>query len=104
MWNLDRDTHRKASIARHRIDRHLPMHAGNDAIDEVEPQAGAFPHAFGGKKRLKDARLHIRWDAGTIVGDLDEDEIVLASGSDAQLAIFSHGVGSIVDQVGPNLI
>src|SRR5258708_5581286 len=102
--NLNRDAHRKARVAGHGIHGNLPAHAGDDAIDEVEPQTGAFAHAFGGEKRLKNARLNVGRNAGTVVGDLHEDEIVLAGRSDAELAVVAHGIGGVVYQVGPHLV
>src|SRR5258705_1421911 len=94
----------EACVAGDRLARYLPVTSTHDAIDKVEPQACAFAHTLGGKEGLKNARFHFGRNAGTIVGDLHENEIVFPSRTNAQLAIFAHGIGSVVDQVGPHLI
>src|ERR1700752_988768 len=50
--NLNWDAHGEARVAGHGIHGNLPVHAGYDAVDEVEPQTGAFAYALGSEKRL----------------------------------------------------
>jgi len=42
--------------------------------------------------------------AGAVVDDFHEDVIAFVGDADAQLAFIFHGVGSVVDEVGPDLV
>ena len=76
----------------------------HDTLNRVEAQAGAFAHSLGGEKRFEDMRLYLGRNSRTVVGDLNHHAIVLAIGSDSKLALASHRINGIVDDVRPNLI
>src|SRR5579859_876004 len=101
---LNGNAHLKASVAGNGGDADVATHVLDDAIDNIESQAGAFADAFGGEEWIEDARHCVRWNARAIVGDFDQDEIVFAGGANGELAVAVHGVGSVINQVGPDLI
>src|SRR5216683_4231814 len=101
---LNRDAYRKARVARHGVHGNLAVHFGDDAIDKVQAEASAFTDTLGGEKRIEDARFDIGGNARTVVGNFDQDEIVFASGANAQVAAVAHGIGGVVDQVSPHLV
>src|SRR5580704_15559627 len=101
---LDGDADLKASVAGDGRDTDVAADVFDDATDDVETEAGAFADAFGGEKGIEDARQRFGGDAGAVVGNFDEDEIVFAGGADRELAIALHGVGGVVDEIGPDLI
>ena len=45
----------------------------DDALDDVEAEAGAEPDRLGGEERLEDARLDVLGNAVAIVDDPDDD-------------------------------
>src|SRR5215472_17816013 len=101
---LDRNADLKASIAGNGFDTDLAAHILNDAVHDIEPKPGALADSLGGEKRFKNTGLDIRWNSRPVVGDFDEDKIVLARGTDGQVAVAVHGVGGVINQIGPDLI
>ena len=67
-------------------------------------EAGAFPTSLVVKRRVRRCGLHVGGDPGTVVANFNHDTAVFAVGSDAKLALPTHGVDGIVDEVGPHLI
>ena len=76
----------------------------HDAVDGIQAYSRSFTDALGRKERLKDMRLYRIGNTGTVVDDLDENEIELSGSSNNQLALASHGIDGIVNEVGPDLI
>src|SRR5215470_379611 len=101
---LDRNADLKASIAGNGLDADLAAHILDDAVHDIESEAGAFADFLGSEKRFKNTGLDIRGNSRAVVGDFDEDKVVLVRGTDGQVAVAVHGVGGVVDQVGPDLI
>src|SRR5579863_4738208 len=76
----------------------------NDAHDGVEAEAGAFANGLGGEEGIEDARFDFRRNAWAVVADLDANGVKVAAGTDAEFALAVHGVDSVVDEIGPNLV
>ncbi len=48
--------------------------------------------------------MRIGRNAGTVVSNFHEDEIVFARSVYGELAIAVHGVGGVINEIGPDLI
>src|SRR6185437_8794013 len=101
---LNGNAHLKTSVAGNGGDADVAPNVLDDAIDNIEAKAGALADALGGEKWIEDTRHCVRWNAGAIVGNFHEDEIVFAGGADGELAAALHGIGGVVDEIGPDLI
>ena len=80
------------------------MAVDHDPIDDIEPQPGAGAHALGREEGLEDSLLDLQRHARTIVGDLDFDAVLGPRRAERELALASHRVDRVVDQVGPDLV
>jgi hypothetical protein len=79
----------------------------HDPPADVQPQAGALADRLGGVEGLQDVGGGGLGDAGAVVADLDQHPVAVAGGAHGQLAAAVHavhGVGGVVDQVGPDLV
>ena len=63
-----------------------------------------MPYRFGGKKLLEDMGLRFFRNAGSVVADFNDHGAVIRGGTNRKRALVFHGIGSVVDEVGPNLI
>src|SRR5208282_1959583 len=76
----------------------------HNALHRVQTQPSSLPDSFGCEEWLKDVRLDLGRNSGTVIADLDHDAIVLAIRSDSQFALSAHGIDGVIDNVGPDLI
>ncbi len=76
----------------------------DDALDGVEAEAGAVADALGGEEGFEDVGLNVLGNAGAVVDDFHQNVIAFVGDADAQFALIFHGVGGVVDKVGPDLI
>src|SRR5438477_374919 len=81
-----------------------PAVAHDELVAEVEPQPATDPRRLGGEERLEDLRGDVRRDPRTGVADGDLHLVGIdAAGLDRDRALAVHGIGCVVDQVGPDL-
>src|SRR5438874_1322065 len=90
---LNRNADLKAGVARNGFDSDAAARVLDDAIDDVKPQARAFADPFCGEKGIEDAGFDFWGNAGTVVGDFDQDEIVFVSGANGERTRAFHGIG-----------
>src|SRR5882724_925206 len=76
----------------------------DDTLNGVEAEAGAVADALGGEEWLEDVGLNVFRNAGAVVDDFHQNVIAFVGDPDAELALIFHGVGGVVDEVGPDLI
>ena len=70
-----RQINRKArSLADLRVDVQGASGLLDEALDDVQSQAGALPRAFGRKIGLEDLRQSLRRNPGSVVADADHQE------------------------------
>ena len=77
-----RDAYLKDSAAGNRFDADSSFVIADDALDDIEAEAGTFADGLGGEEGFEDAPLHIQGDSGAIVADLDEHSIGFGAGFD----------------------
>src|SRR5215469_15557838 len=94
----------KTRLARNGLDADLASQIPDDAVHNIEPKPGALADSLGGEKRVEDPGLYVCRNSRAVVGNFYEDKIVLARRADGQVPVAVHGVGGVVDQVGPDLI
>src|SRR5437763_15312742 len=104
-WLIDRQQHLEAGVARLRLHADVAVVAtDDDAIADVETEAGAVADILGREEGLEDAPLQFGRDSRSRVADLDEDAVAFPGGPHGQRALAAHGVDGVVDEVGPDLI
>src|SRR5208282_2577414 len=101
---LNGDANLKASVAGDGGDTNLATDAFDDPADDIETKTGAFANTLGGEKRIEDAGDLFGRNPRAVIGNFHEDEIIFASGANGELAAAFHGVGGVVDEIGPDLI
>ena len=80
------------------------MLLGDDALNDVEAETGAFADRLGREERLEDPRLHVGGNADAVVDDAHDRRATVAGGLDPQHAMIRHRVDRVVGQIGPDLI
>jgi hypothetical protein len=75
-----------------------------DPVYGVQAYSRAFADALGREEWLKEMRLHDVGNAGSIVDNLNENQIELPGRSNDQLAFAAHGIDGIVDEIRPDLV
>ena len=76
----------------------------HDTLNRVEAEARALANSLGGKKRFEDMRLYLGGNPRSVISDFNYHTIVLAIRSDSKLALASHRIDGIVDDIRLNLI
>ena len=78
----------------------------DDGSGEAQTQASAFADRFGGEKRLHDAGFDFGRDAGAVIGDGENDGVVLGGDVEADPAIrreISGGVEGVLQEIEEDL-
>src|SRR5579883_1795956 len=101
---VDGDANLEARVAGDGGEGNRAAKLADNTMHGIEAETRAVADALGGEEGLEDARLNVFWDTGTIVGDFDDDFIALADDAEAERAFIVHSVGSVVDEIGPDLI
>src|SRR6478672_11008019 len=102
---VDREAHAHAGVARPGLDLDRPAVAiDDDAVGDVEAQAGPAADVLGRVERLERSLLHLRAHARAGVTDLDDDGLSVETRRDGEGADAAHGVDGVVDEVGPDLV
>src|SRR5882724_13047327 len=76
----------------------------HNACSGVQPKSSALANAFGSKKWLKDVRQNLFWNPRAVVCDLNDDAGILAIRTHTKVALATHRVNRVVNDVGPDLI
>ena len=81
----------------------------DDPLNDVQSKPRAFADRLGREERLEHAALHLNRNAGTIVGDLDQNSVGLSAGFHTQRFRLLrwqalHCIEGIVDEIGPDLV
>src|SRR5271170_6728692 len=101
---LNGNSYLKTGIARDRLDGNQAFGFLDDAVGDIQAETGSFAYALGGEEGLKDFRPDFWRNAGAIVGDFDQNIVVVSRGADAELPAVLHDIGGVVDQIGPHLV
>src|ERR1700716_516899 len=102
---IDGEQRLDAGVARLRLHADVAVVAtDDDAIADVQTEAGAVANVLGREERFEDAPLQLGRNSGPGVADLDKDPIVFSGGPNSQRPFPIHGVDGVVDQVGPHLV
>src|SRR5690349_14251877 len=104
LFPRDRQLYPEPRIAGSRMHLNASLVLAHDSLHCIESQAGAFAHAFGGEKGLKDMRLDIVRDSRAGIADLNNDAAIITRSAYAQRTASMHRVNRIVDDVGPHLV
>src|SRR5271156_3124919 len=96
--------HLKTCVAGFRADSNTAPVLLHDTLNRIEAKARTFANSLRGEKGFENMRLDFGRNSRAVIGDLDHGAIVLAIGSNSKLALATHGVNRIVDDVRPNLI
>ncbi len=94
----------KTGVTRLRSNLNISSMFFHNALRCIEAEACSLTDSFGSEKRFEDVGLDLGRDSGTVVANLDDDAIIVAIGSNSQLAFAAHGIDGIVDNVSPHLI
>jgi hypothetical protein len=92
-----REPHLKTCIPRFRVDLNIAPVLFHNSLNRVEAKARTLANSLGGEKGFEDMRLYFGRNSWTVVGDLDHDTVVLAIGSNSNLALATHGVNGVVN-------
>ena len=76
---------------------------GDDAVNDLEAEAGAGSLRLSGEERLEDARKNIGWNPGAVIDDRDNKPIGLGPSGDFEFPALRGGVDGVVDEIGPDL-
>src|SRR5258708_29252631 len=101
---LNRNAHLESRVAGNRRYADLAADIFDDAVNHVKAKPRAFADALCSEKGIEDARFDFGRNARPIVGNFHENEIVFADDANPEFAVAVHGVGGVVNQVGPDLI
>ena len=80
------------------------MVANDDALGDVEPEAGALPDGLGGEEGVEDARLQLVGYPRPVVADLDAHTLALPARAQRDPPVGTERIDRVVDQVRPNLV
>src|SRR5207249_5490380 len=80
------------------------MTVADYAVADDQAKAGAGADGLCGEEWLEHARLDLGRNAGAVVHDFDDDLIVFTRSADTDLALTSHSIDRVINQIGPNLI
>jgi hypothetical protein len=101
---LQRQSHLKTGSAGLGFKRNLAAMTAHDPIDGVQTYSCSITDGLRGEEWLEEMRFHRIGNSRTIVDDLNENEVEFSGSSNNQLALTSHGINGIVNEVGPDLI
>jgi hypothetical protein len=76
----------------------------DDALCDIEAEAGALSRLLGRVEGLERAGRHLRRHARAGVADLDDDVALIGPGRHPERARAVHRVDGVVDEDGPYLI
>ena len=76
----------------------------DDALCDIEAEAGALARLLGRVEGLERAGRHLRWHAGAGVADLDDDVALIGPRRHPERSRAVHRVDGVVDEDGPYLI
>src|ERR1700730_2211225 len=99
-----REPYLESCVAGFRADLNIAPVLLHNSLNRVEAKPCSFAHSLRGEEGFEDVRLRFRQNPGTVIADLNHNAIVLAIGSNSKLAVATHRVNGIVNDVGPNLI
>src|SRR5580658_1551987 len=99
-----RQPHLKNRIARFSPNLNTAPVLFHNALHCIETQPSSLAHSLSGEEWFKNVLLDLGPDSRTVVADLHYDAIRIPISPHAQLALSSHRVDRVVDQVGPDLI
>jgi hypothetical protein len=94
----------EASLAGLRVNLNIALVLFHDSLHRVQAQTGPLPHSLGSEEWIEHVGLYFGRNSRAIVGNLDDDTIVVAKCFYLKFPLATHGINRVVDNVCPDLI
>src|SRR4051794_3388852 len=80
------------------------MLVDDDIVGDMKAQPGAYTLRLGGIESVEDVRLDIRRNTRPAIDDFYYHVTALCIGAYSYFALPFHGVGGVIENVGPHLV